>query len=475
MKILFLTPPAKDIPWPTLGIASITSLLNQKGHEAVIREGNNRTFEELVDFVKKVNPDVVGITMDTTTRFLGLELAKRIKKRYGLPIILGGIHATLMTDQILRNYKFIDYIVKYEGEISCLNLINALEKGKDVRKVKGISYRKGDKIIHNERELPIQDLDSLPYPEYKFFDLKSYSKNPEHPKELLKYPSGSIISSRGCPYRCSFCSTSDFWGHTIRFRKPKFIVEEMEKLYFQYNIRHITFNDDNFTVDKKRVIETCKLIIKKGLHKKIKWVCSSEVNSADKEMFKWMKRAGCYIIEYGIEDMSEEGLKFFNKAHTIKQAFDAFKLTHEAGIGPGSFLIIGGDHETPENIINKKRMLEKLNPITTTAALLLVYPRTQIYEHGKKEGWWDDSIWLEPCVGKKFHKNVPIYPSKNMSFPELFAAAADIMYGWNKKKGNFSYKFALNHAFSLLKKRDISKMYHMSRSVILRKLRGEKL
>ena len=109
------------------------------------------------------------------------------------------------------------------------------------------------------------DLDSLPFPEYKFFDLRGYSKQPEHPKELLKYPVGSIMSSRGCPYRCSFCSSSNFWGHNIRFRSPKNVVDEVEHLYTNYNTRYIVFNDDSFTVDKKRVINICKLMIKREL------------------------------------------------------------------------------------------------------------------------------------------------------------------------------------------------------------------
>ena len=178
------------------------------------------------------------------------------------------------------------------------------------------------------------------------------------------------------------------------------------------------------------------------------------------------------MIEYGVEDMSSEGIKFFKKAHNLKQVFEAFKLTHECGIAITSYIIVGGDHETRKNIEYKKKIIDKLNPIITTASLLLAYPGTEIYENGRKRGWWDDSIWLKPCNGKKFHYNVPIYPSKNLSLEELFTAAADITYWWNKKKGNMNLKTIINTLLNLAKRKDFSKIYFMGKSVILGTLRG---
>jgi len=471
MKILFLSPPAKNVLFPPLGIAYITAVLNKNGHHAMIVEGNNKSFDELINSVGRIKPDIVGLTMDTTVRFAVLKMAEEIKKRYNLPIILGGPHPTLMPDQILRNYPFVDYIVKHEGEYVCLELLDALEKKKDLKKIKGISYRNGNEIVHNERAEFIQDLDSLPYPEYKFFNLKGYGKNPEHPKELLKYPVGSIISSRGCPYRCSFCSSSDFWGHKIRYRKPKNVVDEMEYLYNKYNTRYIVFNDDNFTTDKKRAIEICKILIERKLNEKLAWLCRSEVNIVDRELLTWLKKANCHTIEYGIEDVSPEGLKFFRKAHTMDQVFKAFELTNEAGIETRSYMIIGGDHETPKNIELKKKVIEKINPTITTASLLLAYPGTHIYELGKQRGWWDDSIWLKPCMGKKFHNYVPIYPSRKMTLAQLFSASAEVDYWWNSKKNTFSIKVKIKTALDLLKKRDFSKLYWMGKTVISQSLK----
>lgn len=466
MKILFLSAPSQGLLFPPLGVAYIAALLNENGHEAILKDGNNCTLKEILNYTGLVKPDIVGITMNTTIRFEVLQLAKAVKKRYNLPIILGGPHPTLMPDQLLKNYPFVDYIIRNEGEYVCLNLLNALEKGGDLKKIKGLSYKKNNEVIHNPPVDVIADLDSLPYPEYRFFDLKKYSKQPEHPKELINYHMASIISSRGCPYRCTFCSSSTFWGHKIRYRKPEFVVDEIEKLYLKYNVRYIVFNDDNFTTDKKRAIEICKLIIKKGLHEKIKWLCRSEVNIVDIELLSWLKKANCDMIEYGVEDASEEGLKFFKKAHTLKQLFNAFRITNEVGLRSRSYFIVGGDHESVENIELKKKVIERLNPTTTSASLLLAYPGTEIYENGKNRGWWDDSIWLKPCIGKTFHNRAPIYPSKNFKLSQLFAASADIDYWWNTKKNSFSMKDKIRTAFLLVKRRDFSKIFWMGKAVI---------
>lgn len=471
MKILFLSPPSKNLDFPPLGIAYITSFLNKNGHEAIIFDGHNKFHKQIISAVKKIKPEIVGITMNTSTRFECLDLAKEIKQSMNIPIILGGPHPTLMPQQILENYPYIDYIVRNEGEYICLNLLNALERKEELDKVKGISYQKNGRIAHNEKAESIKNLDELPFPEYKFFNLKNYSKHPLHPKEFLKYPAASIITSRGCPFNCTFCSSSNLWGHKIRFRKPKEIVDEIEKIYSKYNVKFFFFYDDNFTFDKDRAIEICKLISKRGLHKKIKWLCKSEVNAVTEELLMWLKKAGCCVIEYGVEDGSPEGLKFFKKPHTIEQLFKAFELTHKAGLHIVAYFIIGGDHESQENIQLKKKIIEKLNPTLITASLLLAYPCTEVYELGKKRGMWDENIFLQRCIGRKYHFGVPIFYTKKMNLEKMFEASANIDYWWNKKKGNLKLKSILIILTNLIKNRDFSKIYSMGKSVMINKIK----
>ena len=467
MNVLFLSPPLKEKMFPSLGIAYLASILNENGHDAMLNDGNNSSFSDLLSYVNKIKPDIVGITMNTTNRFEALKLSKEIKDKFKLPIMLGGPHPTLLSDQILKNYPFVDYIIRNEGEYSTLELINSLSKSGDLKKIKGLSYRQGSNIMHNERAEIIPDLDKLPFPEYKFFDLMSYAKQVEYPRELDKYPHGSIISSRGCPYQCTFCSSSSFWGHKIRFRSAKNVVDEIEHLYNNYNIRFIMYNDDNFTSDRERAIQICKMIIDKGLHKNMMWQCRAEVNLMNKELVSWMKKAGCNMIEFGVEDATPEGIKAFKKSHTQQQVRDAFKLMKEFDIKTKSYFIVGGPHETKKNIELKKQFIQELDPTVTTASILLAYPGTEIYEDGKKNGLWDDSVWLNKCVGKKFHNHTPIYTGPNLNYSELMEASAEINHWWGRKTGQqYSIRDNIKVAFDMVKEREFYKIYSMSKGVL---------
>ena len=469
MRILFLSFPGKDLIGPSLGIAYITSILNKNGHKAVISEGNNKTVKDQIIAAKRIKPDIVGISLDTSSRMNCLKIAKEIKKELRIPVVLGGPHATIMYDQLLKNYPFVDYIIRGEGEYTCLNLLNSLEQNKPLKEIKGLSFRINEEIIHNPQSELIKNLDNLPFPEYKFFNLERYTILPQYPKGTKKV--GHILSSRGCPHRCTFCSTSNLWGNNIRFRSSKNVVDEMENLYKKYGIKYIAFLDDHFTANRERVIEICKIILERKLDKVIKWQCNSEVNVINEEILGWMKKAGCILISYGVEDASQEGLTFFRKAHNQEQVIKAFKLTKNAGIKTLSYFIIGGDHESLENIQKKKELLEKLDPDMTTSSILVAFPGTEIFEIGKKRKLWDDSILLKECIGKKYYNGVPIFPSEKITLEERFKATAGIDYWWNKKKGNFKIRNRIPYILTLIKNKDFSKIYTMSKIVLAETLK----
>lgn len=471
MKVLFLSPPQRDKLFPSLGIAYIVAVLNKNGHNAFLNDGANQSFADLIDYVDKIKPEVVGITLNTTNRFDALGLAKTIKSKFKVPIIFGGPHATLLSTQMLENYSFIDFIVRNEGEYSTLELINSLEKGeKDYTKILGISYRKNGEIINNPPSKPIENLDDLPFPEWKFFNLDNYVKENEYPEEYKKYPHGTIISSRGCPFQCTFCSSSNFWGFKIRFRSAANVIKEIKMLY-DLGIRFFAYNDDNFTSNKTRAIEICKMMVEEGLHEKMSWLCRAEVNTINEELLVWMKKANCFMIEFGIEDCSDDGLKWFKKGHRKDMVKKAFDLCKKYDIRIRSYFIIGGDHETIENVEMKKQYIEELDPYTTTASILLAYPGTEIFELGKKKGFWDDSVWLTNCVGEKYHSRAPIYTGPNLSYAELSAASADILYWWGKKKGHYKLVDNIKIAFGLFKRGDFSKFFNMSYAVLKQKIR----
>ncbi|MBU0957469.1 MAG: B12-binding domain-containing radical SAM protein [Nanoarchaeota archaeon] len=469
MKVVLLSPPQNDKMFPSLGIAYIGAVLKKSGHDILIIDGAGISLKEMIASIKDYHPDIAGITMNTTNRFDVLELAKQIKSNLKIPIILGGPHPTLLPDQLLKNYKYIDFIVRNEGEYSTLELVNSLEKKKTFSNIKGISYRDNNKVIHNPPAEPILDLDKLPFPDWSFFNLKKYSKQVEYPEKYKKYPVGSVISSRGCPFRCTFCSSSQFWGHKNRLRSPENIIGEIKMLY-GLGIRFIVFNDDNFSSNTKRAIQICKLMIKEGLSEKMGWQCRAEVNVMNEELIKWMKKANCNMIEFGIEDCTQEGLKWFKKSHTQQQVDKAFDLCRKYKIKTKSYFIVGGDHETKENIKRKKKYIENLNPDITTASILLAYPGTEVYDLGKNQKLFDESVWLDNCVGEKFHSRAPIYTGPHLSYSELISASADINYWWGRKKGQYGIKDNIKIAVDMLKQGDINKLFRMSLAVIKQKL-----
>lgn len=471
MKILFLSPPEEDKMFPSLGIAYLVSVLNKAGYDAYLNDGAGISQKQMMDKARKINPDVVGITMNTTNRFEALDLAREIKNTLKIPIILGGPHPSLLPEQLLKNYKYIDLIIRNEGENTIVPVIQAIEGKKKLKDIKGISYREGDKIIHNSPVEEIKNLDTLPFPEWKFFDLSKYSKQTEYPEEFRNYPVGSIISSRGCPFLCTFCSSSELWGHKIRFRSAENVIKEIKMLY-NLGIRFFVYNDDNFTSDRERAIKICKLMIKEGLHNKMGWQCRAEVNLMNDELLTWMKKANCTMIEFGIEDCSSEGLKWFKKGHIQEQVKKAFELCKKHGIKIKSYFIIGGDHETKANIQRKKEYISELNPDVTSASILLAYPGTEIYRIGKDKKLWDDNVWLTKCVGEKFHSCAPIYTGPNMTYLDLFSASADILRWWRKKKGQSSLKKDIISALSLLKQGEINKLVSISFGVIKQKIKS---
>src|SRR3989338_4483791 len=271
MKIVLIFPPnvyQTKQNMPPLGISWLASYLRENGYKdvSIIDSMAGRyTNEEIIELLKQKKPDIIGISFGTQIRFSAFDLARLIKQNFPkVTLVVGGPHPTLTPQDTLENINEIDIVVRGEGEISFLNLVRTLESGGDLAGVKGISFRnqKGD-IIHNPPELPIQDLDKLPLPARDLLPMDKYEKT----TVLSKKRATNIMSSRGCPYYCAYCSTSEQWGHRIRHRSPINVVDEIGFLLKTYPfLEGIRFFDDVFTMDKNRVIAICDEITKRKLN-----------------------------------------------------------------------------------------------------------------------------------------------------------------------------------------------------------------
>jgi len=405
MKVLLISPPSHFGPpvFAPLGICYISSYLKERGIEASCYDMFDNSFSDVERLIKKENPDIVGISCFTNLRMEAVEVA-RIAKRINpnCRVFMGGAHASCMGEQMLENYP-IDYIVHREGEKTTYNLINNLNKP---QKVNGISFIKNGMITTPPAPF-IDNLDNLPFPDVENLIENNY-KNLTFlyggEKIELKKKSFTMITSRGCPYNCIFCSTPRFWGRRWRGRSPENILKEIEFLHDNYGVEHIHFADDSFTINQKRTMKLCKM-----LPKEITFDCETRVNCVSEELIKAMKKAGCLIIFYGIESGSPKILKNINKMITREQIIKAFKITKEAGIPTKPFLIIGNPGENLKTIKETIDLIKKIKPDDMYCALLLVYPDTRLYDIAKEKGMMDDSHWLE-------NKDPPVFIVEN---PEI--------------------------------------------------------
>ena len=259
----------------------------------------------------------------------------------------------------------------------------------DLREVKGIAYQEDGELIITEGRDFVKDLDAIPFPSYDEFNLDEYLGLPETNERAA-----AIITSRGCPHRCLYCSASKFWKQKWRPRSAKNVLDEIEWLYKDYRVKNFIFFDDNFTVRKARAIEICQGIIERNLN--INWVAESHVTHINKELLSWMKKSGCYRIDYGVESGSPKILRNIKKGQTVEQIEKAFKLSHDVGIRPRAYLMVGNPGEDEVTINETIQLMKKIEPYDAPSGQILwVLPDTEIYELAKSKGLISDEHWLQ--------------------------------------------------------------------------------
>lgn len=408
MKILLVYPPLYDVtkygknPVPPtgvpLGIGSIAAVLEKSGYWVKAIDMFFYNLPHVADIIKQENPDIIGVTCMTEQRASVFELVNLIKSiNSKAKVVLGGHHATYMYEQILNHFP-VDAIVLGEGEVTFLELVKAYENKYDLHSVKGIAYKDANVgIMKTEGRDAIENLDSLPPVAYHLLDVNAYSAPPRvkgcmKGKDITKLKFSRIVASRGCVYRCVFCSSFNFWQRKYRTRSAQNVVDELQFLNSKYGVEYINFADDIFTVKKDWVVSICKEILNRKLD--IVWDCETRVDYVDYEMFCWMREAGCYLIKYGIESGSEEILKNLKKGFRLEQICDALAITHRAKIKSTVFLMVGSPGETDKTIGDSIKLVRKTKPDSVTPYITMVFPGTPLYEMCKAQGYLNDDFWL---------------------------------------------------------------------------------
>lgn len=434
MKVLLINPPNTynygddfAVTFP-LGLAYLAAALERNGHQAIVIDslaghepptapGPDGLYRcgmseaELVAATLRVKPDLIGLTCAYTVQYRTTRsLAQAIKRATSTPIVIGGAHCSALPTETLNEGCF-DYVVVGEGELPLLALCSHIEHGTSLAGVHGIAYRDTatGSMCETDKE-PIKDVNTVAAPARHLFDMPTYIHSPySHNGSTLRMPYATMITSRGCPLKCSFCSVHTIWGRNNRTREPQQVVDEIEYLSKEYGVREIHFEDDMLTLDRKRIIAICRELIDRKLD--ITWTTPNGVyvNTLNLEMLQAMKASGCYQLALAIESGSESVLRNLMQKHiSLKYAREVVKWMRELKMGVYFFLIIGMPGEKEADVLKTVEYAKELLPDEAYFSIATPYPGTPLYDQCKERGYipadWDPTLMrpTQPLIETEF-------------------------------------------------------------------------
>jgi anaerobic magnesium-protoporphyrin IX monomethyl ester cyclase len=420
MKVLVANPPwpgpgygaRSDVRWPhkrsdkyieyPIYLSFTAAVVEEAGFEVLFTDAimDELSIEQFAQQVRDIGPRLALIETSTPSIEFDLETAAAVKQwSPGTCVALLGSHVTYFDREIMAEHPAVDAVVRGEFEYTCADLARALEDGGDLSRVLGLTYRDADGDVHRNPDRPhFEPLDQMPFPARHIVRDAGYRAgiySGGHPT--------AMVSSRGCPYRCTFCLWPDvLYGHKFRARSAENVVDEIEEAVRVYDHDEIYFDDDTFTVDRQRVMDICRLILERGLEKEVEWIAQCRVDTIDREMLEAMKAANCGYILFGVESGSPQMLKKMKKGITLDKVRHAFELTKKVGIKTQAFFLFGIPGETKDTVRETIEFAKELNASSTQFAVAIPHPGTALYEECKTNGWLTTENWAdytsEACV-----------------------------------------------------------------------------
>lgn len=446
MDILLVNPPwlTKGGIWqqvasciPPFGLAQIASYLEEKKISVKLLDADalKLSHSEIANLFRcKKEPSFIGITATTSTINSAIKVAELSREIFkNAKIVMGGIHPSIMPAEVLMP-GLADFVVRNEGEETFLELV----AGAAAEKIAGLSYKRDNRIIDNPARPVIENMDSLPLPAYHLLPMEKYFPALGSYKKL---PASGMITSRGCPGRCTFCC-GDYLGRKIRSRSAEKIFDEIQLLYDKYNIREISFYDDVFTTRKENVKNLCKRLINEKLD--ISWSCFARADFVDEDLLRAMKDAGCHQIMYGIESGDEEILKNIQKKVSLEKAEYIVKLTQRLGIDVRAAFMLGNPGETEESMEKTINYAVEIDPEVVIFNITTPYPGSEMFKWAKKNKYLRTEDWDEYDLSK------PI-----MDLPELNSKKVLEYYNKAYKKFYLRLKYLLKRIFKIRSLLDI--------------------
>jgi anaerobic magnesium-protoporphyrin IX monomethyl ester cyclase len=386
-------PPIKG-PWihgrrfQPIGLAYVAAALEKS--EFQVEMLDNYLLEKPIDevklIIKRLKPEIVGITCGSATYSRCVETAKAVKEtRPSCKVVVGGWHPSYKPESMLQHPE-IDYVVMGEGERAMTELATYISEGKKdgaIAKIAGVAYRHKGKMMKNPQRF-ISNLDDLPFPARHLLPMHLYERTIEF---LNVKPVDNMSIARGCPYNCAFCEIRQLWGTTVRTFSPRRVLEEIKHLMTNFGTKGIYFINDNFTMRKKETAELCTLIQKEKLD--IDWVCDTRADLIARDLLKEMKAAGCKTIWFGGESGSPRILKKLNKNITLEQTEHALKMCREEGIKTACSFLLGTPGETAEDMKATFKFARKLDPDWCRFNIFVAVPGSILYEEVMQKGLYD--------------------------------------------------------------------------------------
>lgn len=394
-----------------LGLGYIAAVLRRGGHEVLFLDPEAQGLPDhaVASRMASFKPGLVGVSCATPSfpkaRHLA-GIAKRVAP--GCTTVVGGVHATAMPEAVLKQAPEFDISALGEGEETMLDLADALDQGSlspDVlRPMPGVAFRDGEGLHINKKREWLRDLDTLPFPARNLVDFDLYVP---HAHNRRGRRATTAITSRGCPYQCIFCASHIVLGYPFRSHSPEYIVDEIEHLAKTYGVDQIIFNDDVFTMDKRRDYKICDLILKRNL--KVSWFCFARVDAVTKDILVAMKRAGCFSIGFGVESGDPTMLKNIRKNITVEQVRHALALANEVGIKSQCFFVFGNPGETPETVERSIQFAIEIKPVLAFFNMMVPYPGTEAYDiHYGGSGIPLENVRWEDWVAVGPHSTIQI-------------------------------------------------------------------
>lgn len=437
MRVLLIDPPYDKLirmksEWFPLGLLNIATFLNEQTnievrvynaehtskekskylsvteysknihlYKEACENRQHHIWKEIYEVIENYHPDIVGISVLTPKLTSALRIAE-IAKEFSSKIIVvcGNHHATARPNDIL-SHKCIDFLVRGEGEHTFHELIKALIEGNEAYKdTKGLSYKINGTIINNELRGLIPDLDSLPVPNRRLLmESETYSN------EQLSM----VMTSRGCPFNCGFCASSTIWRRKVRFRSIEHIYREIRELGEDYGIRNITFMDDSFTVNSRKVVELCNALIADKIN--ITWSCLTRVDIISDSLIALMKKSGCTKIVVGIESGNERILQFINKNTTLNMIRNAVGILRRHNMFWAGFFLFGLPTETEAEILDTLSFMREIRPDWAHVSMFTPYPGTTLYDYCRENKIIGDNVnydkYTHQCGALDFSGQIP--------------------------------------------------------------------